>query len=114
MTIFAYGQTSTGKTFTMRGISPHNEGVIPLSIKEIFSLIEGNDMKSCIKVSYVEIYNEAINDLLDNSKKNLDIREGLNKEVFVNNLTEVKVCNSNDVMSLLKRGEDNRIVAETK
>ena len=114
MTIFAYGQTSTGKTFTMRGISPHNEGVIPLSIKEIFSLIEGNDMKSCIKVSYVEIYNEAINDLLDNSKKNLDIREGLNKEVFVNNLTEVKVCNSNDVMSLLKKGEDNRIVAETK
>lgn len=115
MTIFAYGQTSTGKTFTMRGISPYNEGVIPLSIKEIFSLIEANsNMKSSIKVSYVEIYNEAINDLLDNTKKNLDIREGLNKEVFVNNLTEVKVCNSNDVMSLLKRGEDNRIVAETK
>ena len=83
MTIFAYGQTSTGKTFTMRGISPHNEGVIPLSIKEIFSLIEGNDMKSCIKVSYVEIYNEAINDLLDNSKKNLDITDNKYKAKYV-------------------------------
>ena len=115
MTIFAYGQTSTGKTFTMRGVSPHNEGVIPHSIKEIFSLIEGTEcVKSTVKVSYVEIYNEAINDLLDTSKKNLELREGMNKEVFVNNLTEVKVSNSNEVMNLLQKGEDNRIVAETK
>ena len=84
MTIFAYGQTSTGKTFTMRGVSPHNEGVIPHSIKEIFSLIEGTEcVKSTVKVSYVEIYNEAINDLLDTSKKNLELREGMNKEVYI-------------------------------
>ena len=116
ITIFAYGQTSTGKTYTMKGEIPNNEGIIPLSVKEIFNFIESNNkiLNTKIKVSYIEIYNECINDLLDSTKKNLDIRENNLRDVFVNNLTEISVSNYFEIMNLLIKGEENRIVAETK
>ena len=68
MTIFAYGQTSTGKTYTMQGSMPNNEGIIPLTLKEIFEQINSSNEIIDIKItaSFIEIYNENINDLLDN------------------------------------------------
>ena len=78
-TIFAYGQTGTGKTFTMEG-GPRNSsdgkdlsaaaGVIPRSIKQIFDTIEATENDSSVKVSFLELYNEELTDLLatDESK----------------------------------------------
>ena len=117
VSIFAYGQTSTGKTYTMRGDQKLNEGLIPLSIKEIFNSLNNKDSsitKYIIKVSYTEIYNETVNDLIDPSKKNLEIRESGNKGIFVNNLSEITVNNVDKAMQLLNKGESNRIIAETK
>ena len=116
ISIFAYGQTSTGKTYTMKGESKINEGLIPLSIKEIFNTLnssESNITKSIVKVSYAEIYNETVNDLIDTSKKNLEIRESP-RGIFVNNLSEITVTNVEKAMQLLNKGENNRIIAETK
>ena len=116
VSIFAYGQTSTGKTFTMKG-EKSNEGLIPLSIKEIFNSLnnkESSISKYLVKVSYIEIYNETVNDLIDPSKKNLEIRESGNKGIFVNNLSEISVNNLEKAMQLLNKGESNRIIAETK
>ena len=117
ISIFAYGQTSTGKTFTMKGESKSNEGLIPLCIKEIFNSLnspESNITKSLVKVSYSEIYNETVNDLIDTNKKNLEIRESPNKGIFVNNLSEIVVTNVEKAMQILNKGENNRIIAETK
>ena len=117
VSIFAYGQTSTGKTFTMKGEPKTNEGLIPLSIKEIFNSLnnkESSISKYLVKVSYIEIYNETVNDLIDPSNKNLEIRESGNKGIFVNNLSEISVNNLEKAMQLLNKGESNRIIAETK
>ena len=116
VSIFAYGQTSTGKTFTMKG-EKNNEGLIPLSIKEIFNSLNNKDSsisKYVVKVSYSEIYNEMVNDLIDSTKKNLEIRESGSKGIFVNNLSEIIVTNVEKAMQLLNKGETNRIIAETK
>ena len=116
MTIFAYGQTSTGKTYTMQGEFPNNAGIIPLTLEEIFDQIKKDKdiIDSQIGVSFIEIYNESINDLLDSSKINLDLRETVNKEVLVNNLTEIKIKNHEQALNLLLKVNDSRIIASTK
>jgi len=116
MTIFAYGQTSTGKTYTMQGEFPNNPGIIPLTLEEIFDQIKKDKdiIDSQIGVSFIEIYNESINDLLDSTKINLDLRETVNKEVIVNNLTEIKISNHEQALNLLIKGNESRIVASTK
>lgn len=71
--IFAYGQTGTGKTFTMEG-TPENRGVNYRTLKELFKISEERDgvMKYELYVSMLEVYNEKIRDLLaDNSNPNL-------------------------------------------
>ena len=116
MTIFAYGQTSTGKTYTMQGEIPNNAGIIPLTLEELFEQIKNDKdiIDSQIGVSFIEIYNESINDLLDSSKINLDLRETANREVIVNNLTEIKIKNHEQALNLLIKGNESRIVASTK
>jgi centromeric protein E len=123
--IFAYGQTCTGKTFTMRG-SDEYPGIIPQSLNYIFMKIRETDDNgyfsindsilkiSEIKVSYLEIYNESVNDLLDTSKKNLEIREEKKKGIYVENLTEIRVDTPDIAFNLLKQGDSNKIIAETK
>lgn len=115
MSVFAYGQTSTGKTFTMRG-NDKSPGIIPLAIKEIFRLLEEDKSitKYTLKASYLELYNETVNDLLNANNKNLEIRESSQKGVFVNNLTEIQVTNPEKAMQLLKQGDSIRVIAETK
>ncbi|KAK1288900.1 Kinesin-like protein NACK2 [Acorus calamus] len=74
-TVFAYGVTSSGKTHTMHG-EQKSPGIIPLAIKDVFGLIqEACDREFLLRVSYLEIYNEVINDLLDPAGQNLRIRE---------------------------------------
>ena len=116
LTIFSYGQTSTGKTYTMQGDIPYNEGIIPLTLKEIFNKINSSKdiLNSKITVSFIEIYNESINDLLNSSKINLELRETLNKEIIVNNLTEIKVNSHEEALNLLLKGNESKIVASTK
>lgn len=105
----------------MKGTNTNLNGIIPLAIKTIIGKLNqeekesNNTVKITLKASYLEIYNETVNDLLDASKKNLEIRESLQRGVFVNNLTEVPITGSYEkAMQLLKQGEAVRVIAETK
>ncbi|KAJ6362016.1 hypothetical protein OIU77_030888 [Salix suchowensis] len=74
-TIFAYGVTSSGKTHTMHG-DQRSPGIIPLAVKDAFSIIqETPNREFLLRVSYLEIYNEIVNDLLNPAGQNLRIRE---------------------------------------
>ena len=72
-TIFAYGQTGTGKTFTMEGVldQPDLKGIIPRTIESIFNSINSmSNQQFLVQVSFVEIYNEEVRDLLSKNVKN--------------------------------------------
>ncbi|XP_063774231.1 centromere-associated protein E isoform X2 [Pseudophryne corroboree] len=115
-TIFAYGQTSSGKTYTMMG-TPDNLGIIPRAVQEVFHIIqEAPDREFLLRVSYMEIYNETVTDLLcdDGKKKPLEIREDFNRNVYVASLTEELVMTPEHVMKWIKKGEKNRHYGETK
>jgi len=104
-TIFAYGQTFSGKTFTMQG-SPTNLGIIPLAMQHIFDLIqESEDKEFLLRVSYLEIYNEVITDLFNTENTNLKIHETSEKGIFVGGLTEIVVSSWEHVCQLMKAGE---------
>ncbi|XP_058725101.1 kinesin-like protein KIN-7N isoform X1 [Vicia villosa] len=112
-TAFAYGQTSSGKTFTMNGCET-DPGVIPLAVKDIFATIETMSKREfLIRVSYMEIYNEEINDLLVVENQKLQIHESLERGVFVAGLREEIVNNAEQVLNLIKAGEENRHFGET-
>lgn len=73
--IFCYGQTGSGKTFTMHG-NKKSPGIVPLAIESLFELIRKSFNKEfLIRCSYVELYNESINDLLDSERLNLQLAE---------------------------------------
>ncbi|CAM4523356.1 unnamed protein product [Caretta caretta] len=86
-TIFAYGQTSSGKTHTMEGTlhDPDGMGIIPRIVQDIFNYIYSMDenLEFHIKVSYFEIYLDKIRDLLDVSKTNLSVHEDKNRVPYV-------------------------------
>ena len=86
-TIFAYGQTSSGKTHTMQGVIDDVElrGIVPRMVKTVFNRIENSseNMEFAVKVSFCEIYNERIKDLLDPKKDNLKIHEEKQKGVYI-------------------------------
>ena len=115
-TVLAYGQTSSGKTYTMQGEmeTENTQGIIPRMISHVFKHIsknEGTDFM--IKVSMIEIYQEKIRDLFDISKVNLNIREDSIKGIYVEGATERYVGGANDVLSLLEFGSANRAQAAT-
>ncbi|XP_056595003.1 centromere-associated protein E isoform X2 [Triplophysa dalaica] len=115
-TIFAYGQTSSGKTFTMMG-REHNPGVIPLAMADVFKTIKTCPKKEfLLRVSYMEIYNETVTDLLCDSwkRKPLEIREGNYKNVYVADLTEELVTSPEQALSWITKGEKNRHYGKTK
>ncbi|KAF4084385.1 hypothetical protein AMELA_G00128400 [Ameiurus melas] len=127
-TIFAYGQTGTGKTFTMEGERSPNEeftweedplaGVIPRTLHQIFEKLTSNGTEFSVKVSLLEIYNEELFDLLSPSA---DVSERLqlfddprNKRgVIVKGLEEITVHNKNEVYQILERGAAKRKTAST-
>ena len=116
-TIFAYGQTGCGKTFTMMGIvdDPELKGIIPNAFSHIFGYIktEGESKKFLVRCSFVEIYNEEVRDLLVNNSKKLDIREDRNKGTFVRDLTYVTLKDTEDIQKCLDKGNKNRHVGAT-
>ncbi|KAJ7324132.1 hypothetical protein JRQ81_017152 [Phrynocephalus forsythii] len=127
-TVFAYGQTGTGKTFTMEGERSPNEeytweedplaGVIPRTLHQIFEKLAENGTEFSVKVSLLEIYNEELFDLLNPSP---DVGERLqmfddprNKRgVIIKGLEEVTVHNKNEVYQILERGAAKRTTAAT-
>ncbi len=67
-----------------------------------------------MKVSYIEIYNECVNDLLDPSRKNLSVRENQQGKTVIEGLSEHEVCTLEETMACLLKGDENRKIAETK
>jgi kinesin family member C1 len=115
--IFAYGQTGSGKTFTMEG-TPNQPGMIPLAVLQIFAysskLSLERGWKFSFEASYLEIYNETLRDLIDDSNKPLDIKHAANGKTTVSGLTYVPVETPEQVQELLNKAAKNRAVAETQ
>ncbi|GAA5966008.1 hypothetical protein JCM21900_004921 [Sporobolomyces salmonicolor] len=111
--IFAYGQTASGKTFTLSG-DHSNPGIIPQAVSEIFSYIRDHPEKEfLLRASYLEIYNETLKDLLDPNAGPVKIRQDEKKRFFVHPLREEVVTTEAQVAALLRRGADNRHVGQT-
>ncbi len=116
-TVFAYGQTSSGKTHTMTGVidDPEMQGIIPRIVTNVFTEIEeaSEDIEFVVKVSMVEIYMERIKDLLDPKKNNLKVHEDKQKGVYIADLTEMYVGDEEEVYDIMKLGSDNRSIGVT-
>lgn len=111
-TIFAYGQTSSGKTHTMTG-SKMDTGIISLTINYMFNFIKNDPTRIyVIKVSYLEIYNEKIIDLLSKAGKDLKLKEDKNGNIVIGCKEEL-VNSVKDVLKIIRQGENNRHVGET-
>uniref|UniRef100_K3ZQ54 Kinesin motor domain-containing protein n=1 Tax=Setaria italica TaxID=4555 RepID=K3ZQ54_SETIT len=112
-TVFAYGQTNSGKTHTMRG-STNEPGIIPLAVQDLFQRIEEHmDREFLVRMSYMEIYNEDINDLLVPEHRKLQIHESSEKGIFVAGLREEIVTCAEQVMDFMSFGESHRHIGET-
>lgn len=115
-TVFAYGATGCGKTYTVSG-TPERPGVIFLAMQELFARMEEleDTRKFEISVSYLEIYNETIRDLLspEMSPKKLVIREDSENRISVANLSHHRPKTVEDVMDLVVLGNTNRTTSAT-
>ncbi|CAD8179180.1 unnamed protein product [Paramecium octaurelia] len=107
--IFAYGQTGSGKTYTMFG-TKQQPGVIPNLIEEIYAYIKRSNLECSIIVNSLEIYKENIIDLLNDQQgsQSLELKENLNGQVFVQNLTNIKVQNMHELMNLIEFASSRR------
>lgn len=130
--VFAYGQTGTGKTFTMEGVraksarsasdensigtdSKELEGIIPRAFEQIWSNINRSEnMNFLVAVSYLEIYMEELRDLLKpNSTKSLELREHEQNGVYVPNLHSVLCKNVDEMLNVMAHGNKNRTIGKT-
>ena len=122
-TCLAYGQTGSGKTFTMMGkdhsgTDPKWKGLIPRIMDELFNRIAfvstDVNIKCSAYVSYVEIYLERVQDLLDVRKSNLEIRESRGtRGIHVAECTKLEVRSMSDVLAVMRRGNVDRVVSFT-
>ena len=129
-TIFAYGQTGSGKTFTMQGGGQSESGqvgIITMVVADLFRSIEASKMEFEVKVSYFEIYNEKIRDLLVEERENAtsdcnSVSTVQNDEVnlktnvhgnVVLDATQKKINNTNEALMILLHGNTRRTVAAT-
>ncbi|XP_065854171.1 kinesin-like protein KIN-5B [Euphorbia lathyris] len=129
-TVFAYGQTGTGKTYTMEGGMrnkggdlPAEAGVIPRAVRHIFDTLEAQNADYSMKVTFLELYNEEITDLLapeesmrsteDRQKKPISLMEDGKGCVVVRGLEEEAVYSANEIYTLLERGAAKRRTADT-
>lgn len=133
-TVFAYGQTSSvsasagaspcvarvvsggagvqGKTYTLTGTSA-DPGLTPRSIRNLFDLLYSSGLEFMVRVSYIEIYNEEVNDLLRPENTCLKLFEDATVGSYVKDLTEVAVCTMEDAVKLMLRGNEFRHVSST-
>ncbi|XP_061725321.1 kinesin-like protein Klp61F isoform X2 [Cydia pomonella] len=126
-TVFAYGQTGTGKTHTMVGESTTDEnvnwqndplaGIIPRALSQLFDELRISNTEYTVRVSYLELYNEELFDLLSTSEDNSKLRiyedvtrKGAN---IVNGLEEITVYNKNEVYKIMEQGQERKRVAST-
>eukprot|EP00929_Paragymnodinium_shiwhaense_P036198 TRINITY_DN1942_c1_g1_i1.p1 TRINITY_DN1942_c1_g1~~TRINITY_DN1942_c1_g1_i1.p1 ORF type:complete len:775 (+),score=201.66 TRINITY_DN1942_c1_g1_i1:176-2500(+) len=119
-TIFAYGQTSSGKTHTMEGdlVNPEKQGIIPRIVSAIFDGIFSADdsIEFVIRVSMFEIYNEHIKDLLNPDHPDLRIREDVSRTgctVYIEDLTLVSVGSEEEVYEAFQAGHMHRATGRT-
>lgn len=114
-TVFAYGATGCGKTHTISG-TPQAPGIIFLTMKELFERIA--DIRDTqlvdVSLSYLEIYNETIKDLLEPSNKQLVLREDCDHRISVSNLSMHKPENVEAVMDMILQGNGNRTISPTE
>ncbi|XP_067119902.1 kinesin-like protein KIF16B [Centruroides vittatus] len=115
--IFAYGQTGSGKTYTMMG-TPDSEGLIPRICQALFARMKTNRNIGATfrtEVSYLEIYNERVKDLLrkNTSQHNLRVREHPKLGPYVQDLSKHLVMDYSDVQELMTRGNSHRTTAAT-
>ena len=129
ITIFAYGQTGSGKTYTMTGpeaavdadadnaVAPHPaQGLIPRGVGALFELIAAEQASGqlpggcAVRASYLELYNEQFNDLLNPDSTNLQLRNSPQSGTFVENLLQVDCEGVADAMMVFAEGTRNRKV----
>ncbi|XP_062210790.1 kinesin-like protein KIN-5B isoform X2 [Phragmites australis] len=129
-TVFAFGQTGTGKTYTMEGemrqkVSelPDTAGVIPRAVRHIFDILEARKADYSMKVTFLELYNEEITDLLaledqskfpeDRQKRPITLMEDGKGGAVIRGLEEIVVYSPGDIYSLLEHGSARRRTADT-
>lgn len=123
-TVFAYGMTGTGKTFSMQGTAT-SPGVIPLAITDIFSYIrETPSREFLLRVSYLEIYNEKIHDLLSAppagtgpnapQQEEIKLREDSKRGVYASPLKEEIVQSPTQLLRVIARGDNARRTSSTQ
>ena len=125
VTLLAYGQTGAGKTYTMGTFGDEDAGILPRACIDLFkSIQEKCDGNGKVELSYLEIYNEEIRDLLSSNnsanpeakrekKEQLKIRETLNGEVYVSGLTETEVKSPEEIGEILEVAATRRVVGST-
>nr|XP_013817066.1 PREDICTED: kinesin-like protein KIF19 [Apteryx mantelli mantelli] len=108
-TIFAYGPTGAGKTYTMLG-TDGEPGIYIRTLDDLFRTLEATteNMDYTVSMSYVEIYNEVIRDLLNPSSGFLDLREDSRGSIQIAGITEVSTTNAQEIMQLLTKGNKQR------
>ncbi|KAJ8765465.1 hypothetical protein K2173_014587 [Erythroxylum novogranatense] len=114
-TVFAYGSTGSGKTYTMVG-TKDDPGLMVLSLNTIFHLIEkdkGSDEFE-VSCSYLEVYNEVIYDLLEKSSGHLELREDPEQGIVVAGLRCIKVHSADKILALLNLGNSRRKTESTE
>jgi hypothetical protein len=115
-TIFAYGQTGTGKTWTMDGDrnSATEKGIMSRSFEHIFKVIRGTtDKQFLVRCSMLELYNEEVRDLLTKNDEKLKLRRNQDGTVFVEQLSTHEVKDEHQCLKLLDKGAGNKEVAAT-
>lgn len=124
-TIFAYGQTGTGKTYTMSGdmsetlgILPDAAGIIPRVLKGLFDKLQVDSGENCVKVSFIELYNEELRDLIsveESAKLKIydDVKKG-HATTVVQGMEEKHINSASEGISVLQEGSLKRQVAATK
>lgn len=116
-TIFAYGQTGTGKTYTMEGVrnDPERRGVIPNSFEHIFTHISrSQNQQYLVRASYLEIYQEEIRDLLSKDQsRRLELRERPDTGVYVKDLSSFVTKSVREIEHVMNVGNQNRSVGAT-
>lgn len=115
--IFAYGQTGSGKSYSMMGYG-EDAGVIPRICRDMFQRIEGlqadKNLSCTVEVSYLEIYNERVRDLLNPATKgNLKVREHPSTGPYVEDLAKLAVRSFQEIENLMDEGNKARTVAAT-
>ena len=112
LTVFAYGATGSGKTYTMLGTNKE-QGIMPRSVSDLFKRMKENKNKEFLMmVSYIEIYNENIRDLLSNGEV-LDIVEDSQKGTIIPNMAQFEVKTTENFYELLFKGNKKRTTAST-